>query len=291
MAYVFRARGVGELVDATFRVYRAHWWTMIKTVGVLLLPVGVLQAGLQVYSRLVLQNLSADPSPLAMLRVMGFSLGMQVPAMIYALATIIVDAPLTKETGDACHGRPPSLGPAWQAVKERLGHVIGAGALAMVFVVLGTYCLCLIGGPVIAVFLTAVFPVVMLERANVGQALTRSFKLVRADFWRVLLTQLVILLIMAVPAILLIVGSILTMVFSQRELLGALADFNSAEPFLIFLFYLGIIVYGVIMAPIQSIAKTLIYFDLRIRQEGYDLERAAMETGMTTGGNVGAPVS
>lgn len=291
MAYVFRPRGVGELVDATFQVYRAHWWTMIKTVGALLLPVGVLQAGLQAYSRLVFQNLGASPNPLAMFRLMGFSLVMQVPAMIYALATMVVDAPLIEETGEACHGRRPNLGTAWRAVKERLGQVIGCGALTMVFIVLGTYCLCLIGGPIIAVFLTAVFPVVLLERANVGQALTRSFKLVRADFWRVLLTRLVILLIVAVPALLLFASLVAVAALSQRELSGVLSGFNLEEPLPIFLVYLGFIVYGAVMAPIQGIAKALIYFDLRVRQEGYDLERATMETGMTMGGNVGAPGS
>lgn len=291
MAYVFRARGVGELVDATFRIYRAYWWITIKIVGLLLVPVGVIQAGLQAYSRLVFQRFGTNLDPGALLGLMGISLGMQVPAIIYTLATMVTDAAVTKETGDICHGRVPSVGAAWQAVRERLGPVIGAGALTLVFVLLGTCCLCLVGGPVISVFLTAFIPLIMLERASAGQALSRSFKLVRGGFWRALLVQLVIVLIMLVPAFLLWLAVGLILAVNQRQPLGALESFNTAGPVLILLFYLISTAYSAAVAPIYSIAKTLIYFDLRIRQEGYDLERAAAETGLATGGNTGAPLS
>ncbi len=291
MAYEFRARGVGELIDATFRIYRAYWWTLVKTAGALLVPAGILQAGMQALANNTMRGFQTNPSPGAFFAVMGLAMGMQVPAALYALTLIVADAAVTRETADVCHGAEPQLRAAWLAVKERLGPVIGAGALAFVLTLAGFCFACGLGGIVITVFVALVAPAIMLESARVGRALQRTFRLVGGGFWRVVGTLLTMGLIMVVPALLMWVGGLLAFgSLSQQGFMQAMLALSTMGPLALFLYYMVSTAYAIVVAPLWSILKTLVYFDLRIRQEGYDLDRAAFGTGLT-GGGAGETVS
>ncbi|MGE5550090.1 MAG: hypothetical protein ACM3ZC_06115 [Bacteroidota bacterium] len=292
MAYEFRARGVGELIDATFRIYRAYWWPLMQSVGIILLPVGILQAGLQALVQLAQERIQADPSMWFFL--IAVALIARLPALLFALAGTFVGAPVVHQTAQACFGADPGAGPAWRAVRSRFGRVLGAAGISTVLLAMaGAFacCSCGLGGLVLGVFLSVFMPIIMLETAGIGQSLQRSFKLVGARFWQVVWTQVVIYLIILIPALLLGGAVLLLAVGDWRAFGEQLQSGGAFTSLLYFYIYLGVAVYSTLAGPIYSVSSTLIYFDLRVRLEGYDLDRAVTGAGLTTGGRVGDPVS
>ena len=43
---------------------------------------------------------------------------------------------------------------------------------------------------------------------------------------------------------------------------------------------IGLLVAGVLVGPVTVIATTLLYYDLRVRKEGYDMSRLSLEMGV-----------
>ncbi len=118
---------------------------------------------------------------------------------------------------------------------------------------------------------TAVMPpVVMLEHAGVNDAFTRSRALAKGDVLRIVgmvgvTTILVVLLTFAVTAAVLLVAG------GESRLGTAAGNFVT------------ILVY-----PIVPVVTTLLYYDLRIRKEGFDLELLADSLGASSGAPGGA---
>ncbi len=95
-------------------------------------------------------------------------------------------------------------------------------------------------------------PTALLEGSNPITALSRSFQLVKDNWWRVF-------------GIILVLGLIFTainMVFSFVPIAGPIAAI-------------------ILLPPITSIGGALLYFDLRVRKEGYTLENLSAEIGQT----------
>lgn len=109
--------------------------------------------------------------------------------------------------------------------------------------------------------------VVVLERKGPFAALGRSWELVRGNFWRVFGIALVVYIIVAV--IQGVVGGV------AGALLAAVGEHSGVGSTIV-----GAIV-TVLVVPFQLGALTLLYYDLRIRKEGFDLEymAKALDTG------------
>ena len=179
-------------------------------------------------------------------------------------------------------------------MRSRFGRVLGAAGIATVLITLaGTFscCTCGLGGLVLAVFLSVFMPIIMLETAGIGPSLQRSFKLVGARFWQIVGIQVVIYLIILIPALLLGLGVLLLAVGDWRAFGEQLQSGGALGPLFYFYLYLAVAVYTTLVGPLYSVSSTLIYFDLRVRLEGYDLDRAVSGAGLEAGGNAGEPVS
>lgn len=138
-----------------------------------------------------------------------------------------------------------------------IGLVAVAPWLGIVFVVLA----------VIAIFAVLVFvalhfilvpQIIVLERSGVIRAYTRSWRLIQGVWWRTF--GLIMLLYLMVG-------------FVQGALGGAAAGVLSAIHPVLGTAISGVV--GLVIQPVYLGALTLLYFDLRIRKEGFDLEYAA----------------
>ena len=98
---------------------------------------------------------------------------------------------------------------------------------------------------------------VVIENRDVFSAFGRSRELVRGNWWRVFGIGLVFLLI---------VISIIAIVFLVSTVVGLI--FNPGT--LVFSILSGVV--GALLSPVYYIASTLLYIDLRVRKEGYDLQ-------------------
>ncbi|MEX2659850.1 MAG: hypothetical protein WD232_09140, partial [Acidimicrobiales bacterium] len=112
----------------------------------------------------------------------------------------------------------------------------------------------------------AVAPAIVVEQLGPIAGTRRSWSLVRRRFWSVLGVALLAGLIAS------ILGQILGFIPSIAGLLIGLQGGW-------ILLALGAILTAIITQPIVAIVATLLYFDLRIRFEGFDLEVIAAELG------------
>ena len=127
-----------------------------------------------------------------------------------------------------------------------------------------------------------VFEVLLLEKTNVRNAFKRSSELVRSTWWRVF--GLLVLILLLSVAILYIFEISLGTIFILTEVAGG-TDFKELIQWSVMEEDLGssnLIFYAImtctdlilktLIFPIWVIGIVLLYFDLRIRKEGFDIE-------------------
>ena len=127
-----------------------------------------------------------------------------------------------------------------------------------------------------------VFEVLLLEKTNIRNAFKRSSELVRGTWWRVF--GMFILILLLSVAILYIFEISLGTIFILTKMAGG-TDFKELIQWSVLAEDLGssnLIFYAIMTCtnlilsafifPIWVIGITLLYFDLRIRKEGFDLE-------------------
>ena len=103
-------------------------------------------------------------------------------------------------------------------------------------------------------------PSIMLENYNSTGGMGRSWKLVKGSFWRVFFMLLILIAILYLFTPGLILLFTMGAVFLPNPLL--LVVINSVASSLI----------TIIITPLQLAVLTILYFDLRIRKEGFDLQ-------------------
>lgn len=213
-----RPMSAGQIIDAAFRLYQENAGLFIGTLAVLLVPQAIL-------------DLISRPLSAVSILTSTYSLG----ALILAI-------------GARDQGRPITIGEAYSSlgfgtfVMLLVTNIVAAIIIAISLVLL------IIPGIYVLVRLAFIDPVVVLERTGIGEALSRSWGLVRGSWWRAFgIGLLVFILTGLVEGV---VGGILSFSFDPR--LG-----NA----------IGVIV-GIIVQPFAVSALVLLYYDLRIRKEG-----------------------
>jgi hypothetical protein len=176
--------------------------------------------------------------------------------LLSSAATVVI-------VSDSYLGREVTVGAAINRVFERLWVLVGAVLLQLVLVCLGVIVF-IIGSLIAACWFFATTNVVMVEGKGVQASLARSRELARGSIGKILGTiSLAGLLIWLVE---LLVGVIVLAIVSKVHV-GPLA------------LNLGPYVLGIFVAPFINVVITLLYYDLRIRKEGFDLELMAKELG------------
>lgn len=125
----------------------------------------------------------------------------------------------------------------------------------------------------IAVRFLFVTQAVVIEGRGPLDALARSWRLVSGSFWRVLgiavLLYILVQVIVIIPAV--------TANFALGAVFGSTSDplgnYTLQQTILILVNYCA----QILVWPLQLGAYTLIYYDLRIRKEGYDLQLLAQD--------------
>lgn len=137
-----------------------------------------------------------------------------------------------------------------------------------------------------------VVKVVLLEKTNVQNAFKRSSELVRGTWWRVF-GMLVLILLLSV-AIHYIFEVSLGFIFILAKAAGGIdiktliqwsvmeTDLGSSNLLFYAIMTCTDLILRTLTAPIWVIGITLLYFDLRIRKEGFDIERQLDNTAMHT---------
>ena len=256
-----------DILDTTFSLYRKHFWLFLGLVA------------FSVLSELVLHLLS-DFSELFFNH--SFLLG--IAAVLITITFFIIGiGGMAIGSGATYLGENVTMRSVLQQTMDRFWQLLGCFLLWLLVVTVLT--VTVIGIPFALYFAVRwglFIQTIMFEKPVISIALRRSSELVTGMWWRMFGTLLAILLLSTVvhAIIEISIGFILiaTNLVSEVDFIDILQwglfgeSFESSTP----LFHaISIVIHLVVYAisfPIWIIGITLLYFNQRIRKEGFDIE-------------------
>jgi hypothetical protein len=295
---------VGELLDATFSLYRRNFLLIAAISAIVQIPYAVLSFvlyqlfGLNSLIRSPFSGLNITPGqsePLTQQQLQNYLNAFGaffVVAAILALVGLFIVLPLataatTRAVSDRYLDRPASVGSSYAAALRRMRaliwqSVILLGAFLLVYALAAGLIIGLslavgavAGGFAILLIIAAIpfvlfvyvrtsltAPAIVLENLSGWRGLVRSWNLVRGFGWRIFGIRLLVGLITGIISGLLV--SLLALAGAGLDVNGQLIVQQAASA-----------VVGVFVGPVTYIAVTLLYYDVRIRKEGFDIEMLA----------------
>jgi hypothetical protein len=268
-----RPMGIGDILDETFRLYRENFTLFVATCAVLEVPVQIINFLIRLSAPVTMPptpGQSLTPEQASALAA-GSAAG-SIGALIEAFAAAIITAALAVAISNRYLNRSVTVGDAYRATMNRLGPLLLAIVWAGVrLILLGIACIVLVGIPFLIYFAVAwslLSQVVMLENVGGASASGRSRELIRGYWWKTLGLLVVVWLLVT------ILTSIPTVVIGA--ILGSGAGSLAAR--LLLTGIVGLII-GVLVRPIMIAATTLLFYDLKIRKEAFDLEAMVQQVG------------
>ncbi len=246
-------RSVGELLRAAVDLYVGHWGTFLRIVALVVVPLALLQYYL---SDLAVRGVRVRGEEVEVTAgAWRAFLASGILAIFSLLITQVLIGALAWAIAGAVAGREPTVEESYRFGMARLWSILWVGFLVGLAALAG-FILLVVPGVFVLVRLSVAIPALVVERRRGGEALTRSWSLVRGHGWRVLGTFVAAFVLTG------IVSGILTApaAGSGWFLQGVLAAVGQ-----------------VITTPFTAIVTLLVYLDLRARTEGLDLETLARE--------------
>lgn len=278
-----RPLSIGQLLDRAFRLYRKNFVVFISIVALTQLPLAILNV---INSAIFLDRANTfsqmpfDPNR-SFTSIIGPSL---LVFFLILMATVVLTqigtAALTRAVADDYLERPVTLlgtlnriGNDWLRLLGTIilfGVLVGVVAfplalfsiipcLGIIVSLIGFLAIGLVGGA-IGYLMPAV---VVLEKKAWLTAIRRCWRLVSLRFWWVVgyIAVLVLLNLIIVWGPAMLAGGIFQMLFAGGNQLAATVVQQGTS-----------VLFASIFTPLQLTAVTLMYFDLRIRFEGFDLK-------------------
>ena len=258
-----------DLLDGSFRLLKANLGTIVLVAAVFLIPVNLVAAFLQrdLLGGYGFLQFMQDPSLLEEAAGPGSSNGPLIGSLAAGLASILVTPFIGGATSMVVAasylGGELKAGPAMRATGRRFLVLLAVFFLTLLLKLAGLV-LCLVGALVPMTLFLVTTPAVMVEEVGPIQAMARSVTLVRPRFW---------------PVMAIGIGSGVLASFLGNILAGpfSIAALAVGYRWGWILAAIGAILPALITTPFVSILATLVYFDLRIRNEGFDLQMIAAE--------------
>jgi hypothetical protein len=252
-----RARSVTEIVDAAFQLYKRDAVEYILVAAMAYAPWVIAQLLLLRGLTLTTPRITAGPT--------SFVFG-----LLGIVAYALMSAVLSRFSSDVYLNRSTGLNEVVRNVLPLVPRLIGATFLFGLVLMLGFIPVIvgatianvglMVGGSLLSLFWVfyalarffAVFQVIVLENRGIGSAFARSSQLSRGRKGHVLFTLLLvigifIMLSFAVGMLAQLVGTISSSVVLQS-------------------------LYTVVAYPLIGITQMILYYDTRIRAEGFDIE-------------------
>jgi hypothetical protein len=275
-----RPLNVGEILDAGIKVVTRHWKPLIGAQVLISAPVFVvfvlLFASIEPSSFELVPETSdttttADPSAEAIVALI-------LSLVLLVLAFVASFTALFKGVCDAWLGIEPRLG---RSLKYGLRHSPKVLLLTVVWYipVVAFSCLLCVPGIWLMTVWSLSIPALLFERVGPFKSLGRSFGLVKGRFWQSLLLVLVcvVFLYFVSFAIQLPLVGVVAAVTHDNGFANAIAQ------------VVGSILSSGLTYPYLAAVLTILYFDQRVRKEGFDVQLLAEGLGVERDPNAPLP--
>ena len=274
-----RPRDIGSILDHAVILYRHNFITWVGIVALIQVPVSIVltlatvtlldpaalvgtprlpgpDAGPDAYANYQMATVSALSD------ILSRAFLVTAITIVGAILLNIASGALARVIAENYMGGSMGVAAAYRAIRPRIPALIGV----MLLIMLSTM-LVLIPPLFLWIFISLSFvsQVIVLENRGVGDALQRSWDLVRGAWWRVFGAYLLLLLL----------GVIVNLSTSLISLAVGLTGASWAVQNIVVQFVTLLLT--VVYRPVTLAGMTLLYFDLRVRKEGYDLQVALDE--------------
>ena len=272
-APALRPLQVGEILDAGIKVYVKNVRTLMGLTAVVVVP-------LQVVSAIVLLSIVSNSHEVPR----GFlaagtvqtsserftSLGASTTlGILGGLASLLTTAACVKAVSDIYLDQPTDIRSSLRFALRRLGSLLWLEIFLGVLLLLAFVALVIPGIWLYAAASVAT-PALLIEGRRGSRAVGRSLKLVRGRWWPtagVLLVAAVMVSVVSGAIQALLVGILLT---------GS----GDAVVLTVLVVSLAAAASAILTRPFQAAVTTVLYYDLRVRHEGYDVALLAEQLGI-----------
>jgi hypothetical protein len=261
-----RPLSVGEILDASFKIVRQSFGTLAGCVVVVALPLNIINTLIASSTRDNAFNLD-DTTATSTVSTGTQLAGVLLTTTVGLVLTTLAAAACFHAVSSAYLGEHPTVGESLSFAAGRVLPVILLSLLYFVgvtFAVLGL----LVASLWLSVAWSLSFPALLSEGLGPVEALGRSFRLVKGRWWATFGALLVMYVLVAV------ISGILGAVLGAT--LIASTD-NEAVAAVIYTIINTLS--SLITLPLFAAVLTVVYFDLRVRKEGFDLQLLARGVG------------
>jgi hypothetical protein len=248
MAPPLRPLSLGEVLDVSFGLYRSRFATLLL-IAVVCRLIPILIAVYFQMAEITLERI-----------------WLRLPASLVSLALIAIGvAASTFVVSDAYLGREASAGSALSRAMPLVWNLFKISILTSLAVGVGLLLLIVPGMIFLAGFLLSPVVAVIEAPPRSRDAMQRSWQLSTGYKGKLFLTMLVAFLLLLIPSIAL--GSL-------GGIVGGVTGAEGGRPQELFFLVIPLVL-QVFVYPFVYVVQTVLYYDLRVRKEGFDLELLA----------------
>jgi hypothetical protein len=263
-----RPMTLGELLDRTFSLYKKNFWLFAGIMTVPALVAFIFQVANTIFNLPfgkmpvagpVRTGAAAVPNPAFFGSFFG---GLFLVLFIFMIIYAMSHAATVFAVSDVYLGRETSIRSAYFRVWGKVIRVILVIFLTYLCVWAGLIFL-IIPGIIVGCRTACGIPVAMLEDRGPMNALSRSWELTKGFAFQIFVIFVMFLVLSYAGA------AIFTLPFTLMIVSAAKGGTIPFWPSM--LQHLGAFISGVLVGPIATIAYTLMYYNLRVRKEAFDL--------------------
>ncbi len=283
----FEPMSVGRIFDRAFTIYRNNFLRFIAIVAVIEVPLALLSTATSSWTqtkvarqrtfldrmkaapdstRPVVGPYEADraaPSPAGVL-------GRILTLLLRGVGVMLCQAALIKSVSETYLGNEIAIGQAYRFILPKALTLIAAAICVTLVTWLG-FLLLIVPGVIFSLWFSMTTPVIVVEGHSATGGMSRSRALATGNLGKVFAVGLLAGLIMFL--------AIISLSFVAGMIAGLVSPGNGTTE--TFLAQLAATIGQILIMPVSVAATILLYYDLRIRKEGFDLQMLAQS--MTSG--------
>ncbi len=268
---MLRPLGVGEILDAGIKVVTHNWKPLILSLLVVTAPIEILavltlasigDSDTPTFNFSTTQSQQTTPDA-------DYFIGIGIVGLLSGIGILLAYTALFKGVSDAWLGARPSIGRSLSFGLRRAPLVFVLW-LVWIFPMIVFAIPCGIGSLWLGTVWSLAIPALLFERLGPIKALGRSFRLISGRFWATLLLIIIVLALIEVISI--------AIQYPLLLLVDAVGDSNDIANAVATV--VASLVSTSITYPYMVAVLTILYFDQRVRKEGFDLQLLAQGLGV-----------
>jgi hypothetical protein len=258
-----RPLGIGEILDVAMKIVWRNAGTLLRIVVFIVLPVQIAAAVITVSAT------STSKGGLSGNDVAAAVVAAVAAGILTWVGSTLASGACFRAIASAYLGHRTEWRDSFRYAVQRLPSILWVTLLAGLATLLG-FILCILPGIYLAIGFALAVPALLTEDVRGGRALGRSRELVRGYWWRVFAVVVLGYLLSGILGGVIqgVVGGISTVNTARDSLVGAIVSIIAGT------------VSTLVTTPFVAAFVTVLYFDLRVRKEAFDLQLLAERIGV-----------